>query len=243
MSYSLQPMPAKVRPGTVTAASWLLYLCAVSQVSAVAVSLMSIGAISSALEAPIAGTPDADAMRTAATVGVVIGMAIAGAFAIGTAVLGNLVGKGRPAARIVTWVLGSIGVLCYGCGLAGNAITSQLSGSIAADPASLELQRAVEDAIPGWQQGLSVASQLVQIVALIAVIILLMLPSANEYFRKADAVWVPPTYSAGPSQYGPGQYGTGGGPAWGQPGTSAPPSPGSLPGASPTDPPGTPPPA
>src|SRR5215471_16736835 len=93
MSYTVANPPAKQRPGTVTVASVLLYLSAAIQLASIAVSLLTIGKMQDVLAGNLPGTADqVQTVRNAATIGIVIGICISAIFAIGTAILGILVG-------------------------------------------------------------------------------------------------------------------------------------------------------
>lgn len=203
MSYTVVNPGAKPRPGAVTAASALLYLAALSQLASIGLSVMTLGPVRQILDEEFADTPDADAVGTAMTVGIIVAIAVSVLFVVGTAVLGLLVGKGKNPARIVTWVLAGIGVLCYGCNLAGTAVSGALTGSINGDPESADIQRRIEDAIPAWQNAASTGLSILMLVALLAVIILLALPASNDFFRKEQEVWTPPTWPAEGGGYPP----------------------------------------
>jgi hypothetical protein len=196
MSYTVANPGAKPRPGTVSAASALLYLAAVIQVVSIAVSLFSLGPIQDVLNSEFAGTPEADAVATATRVGIFIGIAVSAVFVIGTIVLGLLIGRGSNAARIVTWVLGGIGVLCYTCGLVGNAASSSLANMGGQSEEQADIQRRLEEALPSWQNAANIATSVVLLLCFLLVIILLALPASNDFFRKEQEVWVPPTWPA-----------------------------------------------
>lgn len=198
MSYTVANPGGKSRPATVTAASALLYVVAATQLISIVVSLLSIGPIQDAVEEALTADSgiDADSVRAFTIAGVVIGVVISLIFAVGAAVLGMLVGKGKNPARIVTWVLGGIGVLCYSCSLAGSAVSSSMAGLGGSD-ADADLQRRIEDAIPGWVNAVSITTTIVSLLALLAVVILLALPASNDFFRKEEEVWVPPTWPQG----------------------------------------------
>jgi hypothetical protein len=234
MSYPPADMtPAgKQRPATVTVASALLYLVAALQVASIAVSFLSLGVTRQVINDQFAGTPNADAVGTATTVAIIVAICVGVVFAVGTTVLGVLVGRGKNPARIVTWVLGGLGVLCYGCGLAGTAVSSSLTSSLSgtADPQTEELQRRLRDAIPAWQTAVSTVSQVLFLLLLLAIIILLALPASNDFFRRDQEVWVPPTWTPGPG---------GGYPPPPSPGTGYPPPPSPGTGYPPPPSPGT----
>jgi hypothetical protein len=195
MSYTVATPGGKSRPATVTAASGLLFVCAAVEVASVVLSVIRIGPVLSVLNDEFANSSAADTVRATFTVGIIAGVVIAAVFAIGTVVLGLLLRKGKNPARIVTWVLGGIGVLCYACGLGGSALGSSLNGMGAtSNPDAEAIQKRLTEAVPGWQTALGTAASVVLLLALLAVIILLALPASNEFFRKEQEVWVPPSW-------------------------------------------------
>ena len=210
MSYTVANQPAKQRPGTVTVASVLLYVAVAIQVVSIAVGALTIGRLSDAFSGELPGTQqEQDTVRTAMKVGVGIGLGFSVLFAIGWLVLAILVGKGKNPARIVTWVLAGIGVCCYGASLAGTAFQSSMSSLGGASNAnSQQIQQRIQDALPSWQTAYSTVSTIVELLIYVVVIILLALPASNDFFRKEQEVWVPPTYPGNPGLPG----GTGPGP-------------------------------
>ena len=195
MSYTVTSQAGKRRPATVTAASALLYLCALVEVVALVLSVLAFSRVSSVLNQEFAGKPEAQVMKTGLIIGVIIGTVIPVLFATGTAVLGLLVSKGKQPARIVTWVLAGISVLCYGCQLGGAALTSSLNGVAGTTtPQAEAIQRRLAEAVPAWQTAVATATTVIVLLALVAVVILLALPASNDFFRKEQEVWVPPTW-------------------------------------------------
>ena len=196
MSFAVsQPPPAKPRPGVVNVASILLYLTAALLVCQVVLSFLSISDVSKAVSDFEATHPELQGAGN--QIGTIIGSVVQLLLAAGFATLGILVGKGKQPARIVTWVLSGLGVLCVGCGtLFAAALPSMMSGN--QDLA--ELTTAINDAIPAWQRVASTVSGIATLLILITVIILLALPAANDFFRKEQEVWVPPT------DWSPGGY-------------------------------------
>jgi hypothetical protein len=61
-------------------------------------------------------------------------------------------------------------------------------------PTPSEVEERIREALPGWLTPASTVVSVVAVVALIAVIILLALPASNDFFRKEQDVWVPPTW-------------------------------------------------
>jgi xanthine/uracil permease len=195
MSYAVAPAPGpKVRPGSVSTASLLLYVSAVLLLIVAAVSFTSLGEMQKIVNEIYADDPQT---QEAARVGQIVGIAVTAIIylliAIGLVVLGIFVGKGKQPARIITWVVSGLAVLCLGCGLAGSAVSNSLSGLGGGDARSEELLKRIQEATPGWVAATTLTLQIVCLIAMIAVIILLALPGSNEYFRKEQQVWVPPT--------------------------------------------------
>jgi hypothetical protein len=193
MSYTVSTPGAKPRPGTVTLASALLYLCGAIQLISIIPAFMAIAPVRSVIEEEFAGDPNADTALTATTIAIVIGVIFAVVIGVGAIVLGALIRRGKNPARIVTWVVAGIGVLCMGCGLAGSALQDSLTSVGAANAESAEIQQRILDATPGWTTVWENVTNVIVLVALVAVIILLAVPASNEFFRKEQEVWVPPT--------------------------------------------------
>jgi hypothetical protein len=237
MSYTVvNPGGARSRPTTVTAASALLYVAAAVSLISIAFSLLSLGPIQDVLTSQFQDTPEANTVATAMRVGIIFAVVLNALFVTGTIVVAVLDSRGKNPARIVTWVLGGIVVLCNVCGLVSSAFTNSLSGLGGNDPQSAEIQRRIEDAIPSWQTAVDSISSVLLILAWAGAMILLGLPASNAFFRKEQEVWVPPTYPGGggyPPAGGPqDQYPGGAGgypPATGQPGQDQYPPPGQYP--------------
>ncbi len=227
--------PPRARPAVVSAAVWLLYLVAALEVVSVAVQLSQAGTVADVYEDAYRGTESEGLMGTSMVVGTVLVAVVFGLLAIGFVVLGLLNGRGKNAARIVTWVLAGVGLCCGLLGSAGNALTSSFNtgGGNGDQPDPAEVQRRLEAALPSWYQPLTISLGVPVLLALAAVIVLLALPPANEFFRKPAPVWQPPYPTAGGGYVQPGAY-------YPAPGTPPPP-PGAVPPPG-TQPPGTQPP-
>jgi hypothetical protein len=126
-------------------------------------------------------------------------------------VLALLVNKGKRPARILSWILSGIGLLCCGIGgLVGQlgAMTTTVNGQEYEDEAT----QAIEDATPVWVNAVDWITLIVLIVGSLLIIILLAVPASNEFFRKDEAPMGPypgqPPYGQ-PGQPGPGQPGPG----------------------------------
>ncbi len=178
------------RPAVVTAAGALMLVVALAAL-AVTVGLLVAAARFRGRYLPLAANTDAvqrdidrvgDTVRTSMGVLAILVLVLAGVLAL---LAVGVLRRGRSA-RIGTWVLVAIGLLC-GCGqgvAAGSAVSDV---SYTGDPARVDvasqLTTAVQDALPSWLPGLVVTAALVQVVGYILVAVLLALPPANRYFR------------------------------------------------------------
>lgn len=203
MSYTIPPAAGapRVRPGVVTAASYLLYFVAALQVIGAAVALSSLGAVQEGTRAAYQDFPALrDSADAIAAVGVGVGVVFALLFAAGFATLGILDGKGKNPARIVTWVVAGIGICCFGAGAAGRAVNSAFAG-MGGDPEGpdpAEVQRTVDAALPSWYYPATTTINVLALLSVIAVIILLALPASNAYFRRPEPTWPQPPYPQPP---------------------------------------------
>ena len=50
--------------------------------------------------------------------------------------------------------------------------------------------------IPDWITPVSTTLGIISLIAAIAIVVLLLLPPSNPYFRKQEPVWTPPSYPA-----------------------------------------------
>jgi hypothetical protein len=222
------PAPGpRPRPGTVTVASYLLYLVAGLEVIRAIVALATFGATSKALTEVYAGTAMADSAKTISLVGS-IGAAVLGLLlGAGLVVLGLLNGKGKNASRIITWVLGGLSLCCLGADLGGGALTRSLesgsSGSTAGGPSTAEVQQRMDAATPSWAGAVTTTATVLILLAVLGAVILLALPASNEFFRKPapggfdpaapypypyqgqayPSPYPAPGYNSQPSPYGP----------------------------------------
>ncbi|MEQ4300735.1 hypothetical protein ABNF97_04955 [Plantactinospora sp. B6F1] len=232
---------ARPRPGTVTIATYLLYLTAAMLAVTAAVGFATLGAISTAFRDAYAGTAAEGAEGFAVAV-TAFGAVLQLLIAIGLVVLGVLNNQGRNAARIATWVVGGIGVCCTGLGLAGTATSGMSTGGAEDLPDTAEIQRRLEAEVPSWSEPVTTVLSIIALLALLGAIVLLALPASNEFFRKQPPGWEPPVPGAAyPEQppY-PGQPSTpGADPGYPQYPPAGPPS--NPPGNPPSNPPGNPP--
>lgn len=220
--------PPRTRPGVVTVSSWLLILVAVIQVLSLIVTLSTLGTIRDVLKDAYAGT-SAEQAGDFAYVASLGGAVLSLLLAVGLVVLALLNNRGKNASRITTWVLGGVLLCCTGGGLL-NGVSGGLTGGGSTNgdlPSGEEIQRRLQDALPSWYGPVSLLLGLVSLLALLAALILLALPKANEFFRKPRTAWEPPV----PGAAYPGYPATPGHPVTpGQPADPAyPPAPGQPP--------------
>ncbi|MGW0501864.1 hypothetical protein [Micromonospora sp. NPDC003241] len=192
-----QNTPVRQRPGVVTISTYLLLLFAICQLISVVVTLATIGTVRDVMDEAYRGT-SVEGAENLADVAVVFGVATA-IFLLVVALalfgLGLLNLRGKNGARIATWVVGGIMLCCTGfsliSGLAGGM--SMPGGETSGDmPSADEVQRRMEEALPGWVTPVSLLLGVISLLALLAALILLALPKANEFFRKPTQQWEPP---------------------------------------------------
>jgi hypothetical protein len=179
------------RPGTVTVAGYLLYLvAAMNLVSAIiAISTFdtqakaSIDAIrqTQATQNPPSTTDPTSFVHTALGVSTAIAFVVAIVFAI----IGMFVLRGRQGWRIAAWVLTGLGVLCSGLGVGGGLLASA-SDAKGAGTTTVDL--------PSWITNVSRGIALIDLLAFIAIIVLLSLPKSNAYFKPAPLAEPPLPY-------------------------------------------------
>ncbi|MDT5036405.1 MAG: hypothetical protein QOE03_1590 [Micromonosporaceae bacterium] len=175
------------RPRVVTAASWLLYLTATCRVVVTVVTLSQLGAMRQAYRLAFAGAPGRDAAEVLLTITTVGAAVLSVVLAVGYVVLGVFDGRGKNPARIVTWVLGAVSICGFGGGLllgavGGNAFGGNLSKG---RPTAQQIHDAVRSALPGWYEPVVTTVGIIGVAAILAAVILLALPSANDFFRRS----------------------------------------------------------
>lgn len=183
------------RPAVVTTAGFLLYLLAALQVIGLLVSIPTYQAMGDVFPEVYKGTPMEDSAGVIMAVSIGVAALFVVIFAVGFITLGVLDLKGKQPARIVTWVMAGLLLCCAGAGTATNGTGMSFSGSSSTNGVDAEeLQRRLEAATPGWVHPVSVSLSALQALIALAVIILLVLPAANAYFRKPapNAGWTPP---------------------------------------------------
>lgn len=244
MSYVV---PERRRPGVVTAAGYLLILVAVLLAVDVVISATTIGPTFDVMRRAYAGAgiPNSDSLVSFVKGATIFVIVIYLLLAVGLGVLALFDMRGKNAARIVTWVLGGIGVCCLGCTSASGATGGSFSGGFSQGQRggpqidAAELSRQLKAAVPAWVGPVRTTVAVVSLLALLAVILLLTLPASNAYFRPPADTGID-QFLAYQQGTGPDQpYGTAPNPPYG---TAPNPPYGAPPASPPADtPPGSPP--
>ncbi|MEV0721960.1 hypothetical protein AB0I37_04175 [Micromonospora purpureochromogenes] len=201
MSYPDQA-PAR-RPAVVTLATAVLGLMALAAGAYAVAALLALGGtvdrFRSAAAGTTAGPADVDGVITLLRVTTILSAVLtvlAGLLLVGLAA-GLL--AGRPGARVATWVVAGLGLLCGCCGLA--ALAGQRARPLRTDEQSTaELLGLLGDAYPSWWLPLNAALSVGQVLGYLVVAVLLALPAANGWFGRARPTPPPPP---APLPYGP----------------------------------------
>lgn len=179
-----------------TAASFLLYLLGCLQIVAVVAAVVGL------YDAFKAGATDggADPESGAGMALVISAVAVLMVLALASFefVLAALIGKGKNAARIVTWVyLGLIACCC------GPSILMHRRVTEGAGPRTTDAGQIAPERQPEWVEQLDLASRGVHTILAILIAILLATSTANAYFRRPPAPpsWQPPGSPAWPPRY------------------------------------------
>jgi len=184
-----------VRPATVTYAVYLLYLLAALQVVGTIAGLATLGPTREATREALGDNPNVDTILGVTTFFTVFSIAIGLLFAVAWVVLAVFDGRGSNPARIVTWVLGGIFLCCSASLLVGTVAGNAFSGMGGPGGGGIdqaELQRRIDEALPGWYQPASLILGVLQVLAILAVIVLLALRPSAEFFRRPAPTWEPP---------------------------------------------------
>jgi len=109
------------------------------------------------------------------------------AFAVAIGLLVVPVRRGIRPARTATWILVGVSACCGGLGLVTTFQRNppnlyQLQ--YGTGPTEEALNRVLADSVPGWSAVGSVVLSLVQVLAFVAVVVLLALPASHEFFRR-----------------------------------------------------------
>lgn len=104
---------------------------------------------------------------------------------------------GSNVARILTWLVLALGLVCGCCGIlstVGQTNVTSFGTANTNNQVADDLGRALQDAYPTWWLVFNGSVSALQMVGYIAIAVLLALPAANAYFRKQPQPpqWQPP---------------------------------------------------
>lgn len=178
--------PARVRPATVTAASWLLVIVAVIALVYLIASLAAMSDFNAAFEEAFAGTESEDFAGVASFFAAVFTGGIYLLVAVTLAILAVFNNQGKNPARITTWIVGGLGVCCGGLNLLGTALgdVSTSMGTSEDAPSQDEMEQILTEHLPGWLEPTLLTGNVLGVLAVAVALVLLALPPSNEFFRK-----------------------------------------------------------
>ena len=191
------PAAPRTRPGSVTTAMWLQILLAVFLVASAVVDYLYGADAQAAAEAELesqgvdlADVPEGVIAFEQGVVPLIVTIVIA----IALVALALLNGAGNRPARIITWIVQPIVLICGAALFAGQFMGEQMMDMAAENAGSDALagadMGAVVDAAygayPAWTAVVSYGALALAVIGSLAVIILLAVPSANAYFRKEE---------------------------------------------------------
>lgn len=174
----------KPTPGTVNTAAYIQFA-----IFALALLGLIFGLMYSqdAIDAAVASLKDQGAKQdlidayeqsgSFSSIGQIVGLVLAAVYAV----LGVFNRRGVNGARITTWVLSGVFLLC-------GAATFALSGVGGGTTDGVDMDKvttAMSDAVPAWYNAFGMVSGIAQIIGYLVVIVLLALPASGEFFRKA----------------------------------------------------------
>ncbi len=168
-------------PGMVTAANLALGVAAAAMTTDAVIGLRYARAVTDVFQRAYAEVPDTRfSIVSIITTSVILLVAAAGML-----LLAYLNHRGRPAARIHTWILGAV-VLCW-----GRPALNRDRGvpESVPDPAAFEAMLAA--ALPGWVEPVTTVTSMVTTAAVLAAILFLATPAAGQHFRPAPTVSFP----------------------------------------------------
>jgi hypothetical protein len=186
-------VPVAKRPSAVTLTGALLVVAAVALIIRALLPLPYLSDAADAARAAYANSTDPnltpDRFATILKLSIIGTAVVSILIAVGILVLARLDLRGNNVARILTWVLGGIGVLCCGLGSLVGAASGGLtmSNNKTSGVDAKEATRHIMDAYPSWYQPLNVVLTVIMVLALAAAVILLLTPAANAYFRRGAA--------------------------------------------------------
>lgn len=175
---------SKPTPGTVNTAAYIQFAILALSLLALVFGLMysqdSIDAAVASLKDQGASQDLVDAYEQSgsfSSIGQIVGLLLAVVYAV----LGIFNRRGVNGARITTWILSGVFLLCGAATLALSSVGGGTTDGVDMD----KVTTAMTDAVPGWYNIFGSVAGILQIAGYLVVIVLLALPASNEFFRKA----------------------------------------------------------
>lgn len=172
----------KPTPGVVNFAAYLQWFTVLLGVVGLILTMMYAGDMTDAMvksyEDQGASKTLVDGAKMGGTI-VTVSAVISFVIALVYGLLGVLNRKGKNGSRIATWVLSGIFVLCGAIAMAMNGMSGS-NGEVDMD----KVTDAASNAVPGFFTAWQTISGILSLVIYVAVIVLLALPAANDFFRK-----------------------------------------------------------
>ena len=186
------PAAPKTRPWTVTTAAVLQVLLAVFVIAQSGITLLYSSDSAHAAEAELEaqGFTGSDLPQGTSFEGNPLSVGIPGLIALFLIVLALLNAAGKRPARLITWILQPIVLICGGfTAVSAFFLATFLEAGVEAEngPDGLDVQAVVDAAngvYPAWTDIITYGVAVLVTLGSIAVIVLLAVPSANAYFRK-----------------------------------------------------------
>lgn len=190
MSYTAAPGETR-RPAVVTVAVWLLYVSSALQALIMVLTVSQLTTLRDVYNELYANTNVRDpgdriaALSGAYTVG--LGVLLA----VGYIVLAIYVGRGRHAARVITWAVAGVSICYSGMNLVSLALSLDNKADGSGGPTPEQIQKAINAALPSWYDPLLTTLTASALGTIVIVVVLLTLPIANPYFRRDKPVRQP----------------------------------------------------
>jgi|GEM_PF-1258923 len=179
------------RPTVVTAAGYLLFTAALLLVVSPILHLPYLGRAQDVARVVYAKLPSGgDVVATTLAFSLIASLVLTVLVTAGLVVLGVFDLKGSRVARIITWVVAGLAVVCCGGGTFAGRFTGGLASPGSANTNGVDMvaaAREVQAVYPTWVNTVGNIATVLALVALLAVIVLLALPAANAYVNRGAA--------------------------------------------------------
>jgi len=189
-----EPPAARTRPGSVTFAVWLQILLAAFLLASTVVSYLYGADSQAAAEAELQaqGVPLSDLPQGTTFEPGVGSLAFNVVIAAGLIVLALLNAAGKRPARVITWIVQPIVLVCGAFGALSQLFLATVleygieNSGVESDIDVAAVVDAVYGAYPAWTDIVSYGVLALSTLGSILVIVLLAVPASNAYFAKAE---------------------------------------------------------